>query len=629
MSISDTAVTGSRRGRAFRNLPLFWKLLIPFLALLVFIGGFGVLVTARDLSSRARAALDRDLARLSLEVRSSIRDRELYLVESVNFATNVQGLAEAISRGDRVSVTRLASSVLALKPDLDVLIVLDGKARGIVEFRGREEQRNVGAAWQRNTAVSDAMRTQRKASGFAEIAGNTVLTIAGPVCSAERTCATVGVVVASISLRGLAATAETAALGEGAAYRGRVGVSVFDATGRRIAAEGQAPLSVAPPSEAASRSQRAYATEGGEALATLFVPFELQGRRVGSLGVSLPTAPALAAVRGAALRQGGVVLAAMIGIVAIGALLSRLILAQVRPLVATNRALEQGDLGARVPVMGRDELGELASGVNRMAERLQASHETLETRVAERTEEVQRLLQERTQFFAGLSHELRTPLAAIVAQADLILDRTYPLAGKTRREVGGAVMASAEQLLRVVNEILDVARSEAGTIEVHTEEFKLPDFVRGIRGIVEGLARGGAHRLVVDVPRRLPAVRADPTRLRQIVLNLVENAVKYTPQGGKIKIIAAARNGAVEVSVADTGVGIPADAKDRVFEPFFRAEGVRTQGGQAASGLGLALTKRLVEAQGGAIRFESEPGAGSVFTFTLERARAGAARKRA
>jgi hypothetical protein len=252
-----------------------------------------------------------------------------------------------------------------------------------------------------------------------------------------------------------------------------------------------------------------------------------------------------------------------------------------------------------------------------MAEQLQASVETLEMRVDQRTEEIQRLMRERSEFFASMSHEFRTPLAAILAYAKMLRDPAYRKTGAWASDAGKTLQDSAEQLLGLVNDILNLAKAEAGHVDTTLEEVRLSEFVKSMRRTIEGLARGGGLRLRIEVPSDLPPVSADPTRLREIILNLVDNAVKYTPPGGRVALAAAARNGLVAVSVADSGVGIPADARDRIFEPFFRVEGTTAQQGQPSTGLGLALAKRLVEAQGGEIAFTSEPGAGTTFTFTL------------
>jgi signal transduction histidine kinase len=417
------------------------------------------------------------------------------------------------------------------------------------------------------------------------------------------------------------------AVGEGpptatSAQTGSRAVAIFDTAGTRLAAAGSPSLMPAnPPVAEDSKLVRRTTTVGSEKVGTLFVPFDVQGRRAGTLAVSLPATPAYAAVRGAALRLGALALGTMVGIVAIGALLSRSILRQVKRLVDTNRALGGGDLSARAPVLGHDELGELAAGVNQMAEQLQASYETLESRVVQRTAEVRRLLEERTEFFASISHELRTPLAAILAQADLILDPTYPLERRSRKEIGSSVKISSEQLLSVVNDILEVARAEAGRLDMELRNLKLSDVMKELRHTLEGLAKGAQIRVSVNLPRDLPTVRADGSRVREIILNLVENAVKYTPSGGRVDLTAVERNGCVAVSVADTGVGIPDGAGEQVFEPFYRVPGAKTQGGQPSSGLGLAITKRLVEAHGGAIGFVSRPSEGTTFTFTLPRAK--------
>jgi signal transduction histidine kinase len=331
----------------------------------------------------------------------------------------------------------------------------------------------------------------------------------------------------------------------------------------------------------------------------------------------MPSSHALADVRSAAVRLAVTLLAAMVGIVAIGAALSRFLLAQVRPLVATNRALGAGDLTARAPVLGRDELGELAAGVNQMADALQSSHETLEARVHERTAEVERLLRERTEFFTAVSHEFRTPLAIILGQAEMLSDPSFEKKAAWFAQAGPVLKDAGGQLLDFVNDILEISKADAGRIELNIGDVRVDSVVRSLRPAIDQLAASGEIRAEVKVPRRLPAVRADETRLRQVVLDLVDNAVKYTPAGGEVRVTAGAVGSSVEIRVTDTGVGIPTDEADRLFEPFYRVKGTRTQNGQPSSGLGLALVQRLVEAQGGTVRFDSTPGEGTTFVVAL------------
>ena len=228
---------------------------------------------------------------------------------------------------------------------------------------------------------------------------------------------------------------------------------------------------------------------------------------------------------------------------------------------------------------------------------------------------MQRLLGERTHFFASVSHEFRTPLAVILGQVNMLRDPDFlkqngPKSLETIQE-------SSQQLLSMIDDLLAAARAEGAQLDVSLETVRLPEVVRGVRHTLDGLARSGDHDLVVDLPKDLPAVRADPVRLREVFLNLVDNSVKYTPAGGTVELSAERRNGAVEVSVRDTGPGIPKRLGRKLFEPFAQIAGTTTQRGQPSSGLGLALTRRLVEAQGGRIWFESKKGAGTTFTFTL------------
>ncbi len=584
------------------------------------LGVIGAFIIVRDLSSRAKTTLDQDLVGRSLDTKALIHERELYMLESANFAANIQGIAPAISSGNDDAVARLLQSVLALKTDLNLLVATDGDGTGVAQFsrdraRGRPE-RTESELWNTAAFVTQALNdeTGTKSSGFLETSIGTVFAIVAPVCGETAPCAPVGVTIVGINASDLVSEALTSLrASEDASF----GLALFDASGSRIAARGVIPDQATLPAAAMGRPVARVTDVGGKQVETLYGPLELQNRRIGTIAVAAPSAPAFASVRGTGIRLGFILLGAMMGIVAIGALLSRAILKQVRPLVTTNRALGSGNLSARVPILGNDELGEVARGFNLMADQLQANIETLESRVEQRTQEVRRLLRERTEFFAGLSHELRTPLAVILNQSQMLRDPTFRKTRAALEDLGYTIGDSAEQLLGVVNEILELAKAELGGIELHIEELNLGEMLRHVRGTVAGLATAADLKVKVEPPRRLPPVSADRERVRQILLNLVDNAVKYTPAGGTIELSAGRRNGEVTVSVKDSGVGIPTEVGARIFEPFFRVPGTRAQHGQASTGLGLALTKRLVEAHGGEIWFTSEPDEGTTFNVTL------------
>lgn len=605
------------RPHGFRSLPLFWKLLIPFLALIVFVGAFGAFVIVRDLSSRARVNVHEDLLQASLSARATLKDRELYLLESANFAANLDGMAKRVRAHDSPSVTELLESVVALKSDLNLLVVTDRKGAGLIEFtRDHSDgpvQRGAATRWAGTPFISRALEgtDANKTAGFLRLGNRTLLAIATPICADPSDCRVAGVAIVGIA---------TDLLVEEAAGQSDRGtephVTIYDARGQALAGSGK-QLNTTPIRVEGDDLIRRTEEIGSREFFTLYAPLELQGRQRGMVAVSLSPDTELAAVRGAGIRIAMFLLIAMAGIVGIGALLSRFILAQLRPLLATNRALGKGELSARAPVVSDDELGELARGVNEMAEQLQASYETLEMRVDERTEEVQRLLKERTEFFASLSHELRTPLAIILGQAKMMRDSSFPKHNGWAKQSGQTIEDSAQQLLSLVNDILDLARAEAGSIDVNPEDVNLSELVDDMRQTIVGLVRGKGLAVTFDVTPDLPKVWADQIRLRQIILNVVDNAVKYTPVNGKVDLKAVTNSDLVEVSVSDTGVGIPPEAGDLIFEPFFRVKGTRSQRGEASTGLGLALTKRLVEAQGGSISYESEPGVGTTVRFTI------------
>jgi signal transduction histidine kinase len=219
-------------------------------------------------------------------------------------------------------------------------------------------------------------------------------------------------------------------------------------------------------------------------------------------------------------------------------------------------------------------------------------------------------------FLANVSHELRTPLNAIIGFAQLLADGA-PMADEERMLAYQDIYESGKHLLAMVNNILDVARIEAGHQTLERVPFPLGTEIAMAERMIAPLAMGKAQVLTVDVPDDLPAVVADRDRLRQVLLNLLSNAHKFTPEGGAITLSArCAGRGTVAITVADTGIGIAPEHQAIVFEAFQQVEQGYARA-QQGTGLGLALTKQLVELMGGTITLESAVGAGSAFTVTL------------
>ena len=265
-----------------------------------------------------------------------------------------------------------------------------------------------------------------------------------------------------------------------------------------------------------------------------------------------------------------------------------------RDMAAAARRMETGDYTVRVHTTSRDEVGQLATAFNRMSQEL----ENLET--------------SRRDLVANVSHELKTPITAIRAHLENLLDGVE----QPNPETLQVMLAQSERLGRLVEQLLDLSKLESGEVPLRREGVPLGPVVREVISEIDVARADRDVAVQSDVPDDLPTVDADRERLHQVLFNLVDNAIRFTPAGGQVRIEAHRHDGSVEVSVADTGVGIPAEALPRLFERFYRVDSARARG-DGGTGIGLAIARSVVEAHGGTISAESEPGHGSTFTFDL------------
>ncbi len=315
----------------------------------------------------------------------------------------------------------------------------------------------------------------------------------------------------------------------------------------------------------------------------------------GSLGRISATLGFLQSVWWQFMLAGGI--AAVIALV-MARWLARGMTQPLRDMADAARRMEIGDYSTRIHTTTRDEVGQLAAAFNRMSREL----ENLEA--------------SRRDLVANVSHELKTPITAIRAHLENLLDGVE----EPNPEILQVMLAQSERLGRLVEQLLDLSRLESGEVPLRREEVALAPLVAQVVSEIEVACADRDVALTSDLPEDLPAIEADPERVHQVLFNLVDNAVRFTPEGGAVRIEAERHDGSVLVSVADTGVGIPEAALPRLFERFYRVDSSRARG-DGGTGIGLAIARSVVEAHGGTIRAESEPGLGSTFTFDLPLAR--------
>jgi PAS domain S-box-containing protein len=226
----------------------------------------------------------------------------------------------------------------------------------------------------------------------------------------------------------------------------------------------------------------------------------------------------------------------------------------------------------------------------------------------------------KSEFVANMSHELRTPLNSIIGFTELLFHDRVPAGSPKHKEFLGDVLKSSRHLLQLINDILDLAKVESGTIDFNPQSVDVPALVAEVRDVVRGLAVSRRTSIDMVVATDVARVELDPARLKQVLYNFLSNAVKFTRENGRVVVrIKPDRAGMFRVEVEDDGVGIAEEDIGRLFVEFQQLDASRSKRFQG-TGLGLALTRRIVEAQGGTVGVTSTPGAGSTFYAVLPRA---------
>ncbi|MBM3694950.1 MAG: HAMP domain-containing histidine kinase [Actinobacteria bacterium] len=360
----------------------------------------------------------------------------------------------------------------------------------------------------------------------------------------------------------------------------------------------EAPLAAQIPGGAADlRGRRQFeASVGGERVAALAlpVPVGVLGRVVVVIGTDLKLVPWAPVALRLLLALGlGVALAALLAV-----WLSRFLGRRLEGLGGAARRLAAGDLGARAPAGGRDEIAEVSLAFNEMAGDLE------EARRRERG------------FLVSVGHELRTPLTTISGYAEALHEGK--VAGEeSLAKVGGVLHRESGRLSRLVEDLMILSRLEAGEFTLRPEPVDLGAHLRGAVEAYRGRAEAGEVRLEADLAE-MPPVVADPDRLDQVVGNLVENALRYTPEGGTVRLTLRLEAPRVRLSVTDTGPGIEEADLPHIFERLYVAQRYRAARPEG-SGLGLAIVREIVEAMGGVVEVSSIPGQGTTVSALLPR----------
>jgi signal transduction histidine kinase len=351
-------------------------------------------------------------------------------------------------------------------------------------------------------------------------------------------------------------------------------------------------------------------------------------------------------------RQGMVALCTILGVAGVLYMtMARTVVGPIRNLAAAAQQIGHGDFSVRLPIKTADEISTLAMAVNQMAAQLQESYTDLEQKVAEhaamaaenaklyeqvrqyaesleaqveaRTRELQESnerLQEldrlKSEFVSDVSHELRTPLTSVKGYVDYLLEGIVGELSPPQKDFLTRVKGNTDRLVRLINDLLDLSRIEAGRVDFHPVKLAMVEVTTEVLDALRPLASEKGVDLSTDMSEPDGFVRADRDKVYQVLLNLTHNAVKFTPPGGSVRVrVEGQPHGEVLTVVQDTGEGIPPEELARIFEKFHQVSESSTL--TKGSGLGLAIAKKLVELHGGEIWVRSELGQGSAFGFTL------------
>jgi signal transduction histidine kinase len=289
---------------------------------------------------------------------------------------------------------------------------------------------------------------------------------------------------------------------------------------------------------------------------------------------------------------------------AISLVLSKALLQPIQGMTKASEAMARGDFSREISVESNDEIGILADTFNMMAARIESTLEDLKN--AEKL---------RREFVANVSHELRTPLTGIRTYAETLADNA-DLPPETTEEFLRVILNESDRMANIVRDLLELSRFDAGSMKLEFEEFSAERSIRDVYTAIALDARNRGHEMNIETPGDMPPVMGDRARIEQVFMNILTNAVKYTPAGGRIDITCGTGAGAVWVRISDTGIGIPPEDMPHVFDRFYRVDKARSRE-SGGTGLGLSIASEIITRHGGRIDIDSELGKGTAVTVIL------------
>ena len=292
----------------------------------------------------------------------------------------------------------------------------------------------------------------------------------------------------------------------------------------------------------------------------------------------------------------GALIGAVIALV-LGVILSRTLTRPIRELTQATHAVSEGDLSQQVPIRSNDELGELAQAFNRMSS------------------ELSRSVNSRKQMTADIAHELRTPLSLILGHAEAVHDGVLP----PTRENFEIIREEATRLEHLVNDLRVLSLADAGELSINLQSVEPQRLLQDVASTYQYQAQRKSVRLELDTAAPLPAIEVDPGRMTQVLTNILDNALRHTPEGGKIILSAREIDHQIELAIQDSGPGLRPEELQRIFDRFYRTDASRQRDGSVlgGSGLGLAIARSIVQAHGGQLSAESATGAGLKVIISL------------